>query len=110
MGGAFYLGAAEFDPLPAVSPLFHLPADELLDWSGKAGLKIQHFRPKRCDLDPRHLLVHCAHLGLESVPLLGGNCFSRRGQVFGRHSFDQVDGGSAAHEQNMGRESVGINR
>src|SRR3989442_3447533 len=85
------------------------PADQLLDWSWKSRLKVQQLGPKRRDLNPSHLLVHRAHLGLKSIPLVGADTLSRCREVFGRHALHYIDGGSTSHEQNMRRESVRIN-
>src|SRR5438067_9582907 len=85
------------------------PADQLLDWSWKSRLKVQQLGPKRRDLDTSHLLVHRAHLGLKSIPLIGADTLSGCSEVFGRHAIHYIDGGSTSHEQNMRRESVRIN-
>src|SRR2546427_481607 len=52
------------------------PADQLLDWSWKSRLKVQQLGPKRRDLNTSHLLVHRAHLGLKSIPLVGADTLS----------------------------------
>ncbi len=85
------------------------PADQLLDWSWKSGLKVQQLGPKRRDLDTSHLLVHLAHLRLKSIPPVGSDTLSRCSEVFGRYAIHYIDGGSTSHEQNMRRESVRIN-
>src|SRR2546421_2447913 len=85
------------------------PADQLLDWSWKSRLKVQQLGPKRRDLNTSHLLVHRAHLGLKSIPLIGADTLSRCSEVFGRHAIHYIDGGSTSHEQNMRRESVRVN-
>src|SRR5258708_32228965 len=84
------------------------PADQLLDWSWKAGLKVQQLGPKRRDLDTSHLLVHLAHLRLKSIPPVGSDTLSRCSEVFGRYAINYIDGGRTSHEQYMRRESVEI--
>src|SRR2546428_10717141 len=86
------------------------PADQLLDWSWKSRLKVQQLGPKRRDLNTSHLLVHRAHLGLKSLPLVGADTLSRCSEVFRRHAIHYVDGSSTSHEQNMRRESGPVNR
>ena len=85
------------------------PTDQFFDWSRKSRLKVQQLGLKRCNFNTSHLLVQRAHLRLKRIPLVGSDAFSARREIFGWYAVNYVDGGSTSHEQNMGRESVGIN-